>query len=290
LTNPQGVETLYQGFHAGTEEECRARGGVAGGTAVYTSGASYSTLGECSYTTHHNCAASEGIWLQCDSLPTCQVPAVAPAPSTVVQRVQLLDPHSLQPDGYANQGILQAQVGGRWGYVCDDYFDMDNNAATVACKQLGRGYTSGVHCDARITCPRGLGTCEFTLDDVQCDSDTYHSLSQCSAVGMSGHDCGSSEGILLVCADSGQTAQCPPPPDLQGLRLRGGRRGSGLLQATVDGTTWGPVCDDYFDRDDKQVEVVCRELGFLNANGGQQSGGRNSHCIGPACPSQGSGR
>lgn len=38
-------------------------------------------------------------------------------------------------------------------------------------------------------------------------------------------------------------------------------------------TTWGPVCDDYFDYNDHQVEVVCRQLGFLDVHGAQTNAG-----------------
>eukprot|EP01051_Picozoa_sp_SAG22_P008269 SAG22_NODE_620_length_8513_cov_3.934870_6_plen_121_part_00 len=86
------------------------------------------------------------------------------------------------------------------------------------------------------------------------------------------HNCGSSEAVLLVCSQTAGAAQCPPPPPVTGLRLYGGYRGDGILEAYT-GSTWGPVCDDYFDQDDKGVEVICRQLGYLDADGGQTDSG-----------------
>merc|ERR1711871_82438 len=66
-----------------------------------------------------------------------------------------------------------------------------------------------------------------------------------------------------------------PGPQIAGMRLRGGHFFSGNLEVTYDGLVWGPVCDDWFDVDDHQVEVVCRQLGFLDEHGGQTGKGHS---------------
>jgi hypothetical protein len=35
-----------------------------------------------------------------------------------------------------------------WGYVCDDSFDANDNAAKLVCRMLGK--TGGVTCDTRV--------------------------------------------------------------------------------------------------------------------------------------------
>ena len=133
----------------------------------------------------------------------------------------------------------------------------------------------------------------FSLDDVHC-SGTEQSLAQCTDMaGAEQENCSPSEGVFLVCG----TDRCPPPPPLMGgahmgLRLTNPTAGAGynptgkfstvsshsddmrmdlmisngdimmiaegILEASLDGVTWGPVCDDYFDQDGNAAEVrVC---------------------------------
>ena len=79
------------------------------------------------------------------------------------------------------------QVGSTWKYVCDDYFDNNNNGANVACRELG--YTSGTHTN-------GYAPYSSFYDDVQCVG-TEARLVDCSRT--NGHNCGSSEAVTLHC-------------------------------------------------------------------------------------------
>lgn len=109
------------------------------------------------------------------------------------------------------------------------------------------------------------------MDDVHC-SGTEATLQQCTGLaGPEQENCSPSEGVFLVCG----TDHCPPPPPLiggehQGIRLTNPSAPAspygateGILEASTDGVTWGPVCDDYFDQDGNAAEVVCRQLGFF---------------------------
>ena len=194
--------------------------------------------------------------------------------------MRLVDQDTGQPTT-AVRGILQAQVGGQWGYVCDDGFD--DASAEVACRTIygTSSPSTSTHCDAAITCDSHLhiggqsgNTCDYTMDDPICTDGaaaSFNDGNSCQFVDKTHQNCAASEAILLVC-ESG--AKCPPPPPIAGIRLSGFLPTSGLLEATYDGTTWGPVCDDYFDYNDHQVEVVCRQLGFLDAHGAQTDHGR----------------
>jgi hypothetical protein len=263
--------------------ECNTAAQAAGTIPQWTSGALHNNIQQCQYSTiYENCGPAEGVWVQCAAAESdCDTHDTPPPPPPRIDQIRLVSAgdlsHSIAPRDITTTGggILQAYVDGQWGFVCDDKFDADNNAAEVACRQLG--FTGGVHCDTEIPCPDWRDSihtgewCKYTLDDVMCTSNTFATLSQCSSIGYEHHNCGHSEGIYLSC---GPNAQCPPKPAIQGIRLVRGTRSSGILQASTDGRTWGPVCDDRFDRNDKQVEVVCRQLGFLDADGEQTGQGR----------------
>ena len=210
--------------------------------------------------------------------------------------MRLVDKFSGQPLSHnpsaGGGGILQAQVNGQWGYVCDDYFD--ELAAEVACRTifptLPTSQATVAHCNGVI--PGGChdqlhvgrtvagdtgNTCGFTLDNLHCSNGAATSVNDatsCTSVGREQENCYGTEAVWLQCGAVAGTT-CPAPPPIQGLRLSGGLT-SGLLEATTDGTHWGPVCDDYFDLNDHQVEVVCRQLGYLDANGAQTGTGHTS--------------
>lgn len=226
---------------------------------------------------HENCGASEGVFLVCGST-SCPPPP----------------PVEIRLSGGRNdaEGILEATLWGanNWGPVCDDYFDQDGIAASVVCRQLGylSGGGSAKHCDVHVPTPN------FMVDDVHCPNPLARSLAECAYTTT--HNCGVSEGVWIQCDPNEPcNAPLPPPPppssspsgpavpdvrtpgpQIMGMRLTGGHFFSGRLEVTYDGLVWGPVCDDWFDVDDHQVEVVCRQLGFLDERGGQTGKGHST--------------
>eukprot|EP01051_Picozoa_sp_SAG22_P008268 SAG22_NODE_620_length_8513_cov_3.934870_5_plen_486_part_00 len=246
----------------------------------------------CQYTTKHNCGSSEGIWVSCKttgcdppSFLAPNRPAPPPPPVPVITAISLQPADGQTGSTYVGQprieGLLFATMGDQsGGYVCDDYFDLDDNAATVACRQLSPIYTSGTHCNSKLNMqqcrPVGnveTGMCQgYALDDLQC-AGTEPTLSGCTGgVGRESANCWAQEAVYLVCASGGQPATCPPPPPAQiqlwDPRTQQPSRSAGVLRARIGNGPWGPVCDDAFDRNNNAVEVVCREIlgGYVAPN------------------------
>ena len=95
-------------------------------------------------------------------------------------------------------GPIEVYFDGKWGKVCDDYFyDIGNNAAAVACRQLG--YTDGAAIDGPNH--RLLPDHEYVMDDVRCDG-CENRLTDCQYRG-DGHNCFSVEVINIDCDVSG---------------------------------------------------------------------------------------
>lgn len=106
-------------------------------------------------------------------------------PVTITSR--LVNSHGTLTTGHT--GLLQLYVSGVWKYVCDDYFDLNNHGANVACTEMG--YKYGKHADGQT--PNGIS--DF-YDDIKCTGNEKR-LADCSRA--VGHNCGSGEAVTLSC-------------------------------------------------------------------------------------------
>ncbi len=96
--------------------------------------------------------------------------------------------------GTSSAGRLEIYHNNEWGTICDDTFDSNQNAATVACQQLG--FTSGSY---QSSFSYGYGSGQIWLDDVTC-SGSENSLTQCTHNGWGVHNCGHSEDVAVSCS------------------------------------------------------------------------------------------
>ncbi|KAJ8370120.1 hypothetical protein SKAU_G00101480 [Synaphobranchus kaupii] len=145
-------------------------------------------------------------------------------------------------------GRVEVRVGGQWGTVCDDYWEMRD--AHVVCRELGCGYP--------LFAPRwasfGQGMGLIALDDVAClGSET--SLLNCGHMGHGQHNCFHYEDASVVCSDAAEEPEVYTGPR---LRLTNGpNECSGRVEVYYSGM-WGTVCDHDWDMNDAMV--VCQEL------------------------------
>ncbi|XP_060590612.1 deleted in malignant brain tumors 1 protein-like isoform X2 [Ruditapes philippinarum] len=144
-----------------------------------------------------------------------------------------------------NNGRVEVNLGGQWGTVCDDHFDV--NAAKVLCKSLHLPYQHALPAGAGAF---GSGTGTIWLDDVTCFGNET-TLMQCDTSAPGDTDCTHKEDVGVICMDNF------PATNLT-YRLRGGPgNNEGRLEVNYAGK-WGTVCDDDFNN--KAAKIVCDAL------------------------------
>ena len=94
-------------------------------------------------------------------------------------------------------GRVEVFYNGRWGTVCDDYWD--KNDADVACRQLG--YGNAIRALQGRGVPDGKG--QIWLDNVRCIGNEQ-SLFNCSHSGWGRHNCRHSEDAGVECSKAGK--------------------------------------------------------------------------------------
>jgi len=104
------------------------------------------------------------------------------------------DAVALFGSGHPRKGRLELYHNGKWGTVCDDYFD--TAAARVVCHSLGFGYIGG----EKNAINYGLGIGMIWLDSVRCVGTETH-IGECSHREWGVHDCTHHEDIAVVCFD-----------------------------------------------------------------------------------------
>jgi hypothetical protein len=146
-----------------------------------------------------------------------------------------------------NRGALKAKVLKGWtqtfGYVCDDYFDHNDQSADVACRSMG--YAGGKYYD-----PGHIEGSVFSVDDVQC-TGSEADISACPGWTQV-HNCGNHEVAGVLCMKDVVI-------DIETDFQKGFKGNTGNLRAKVGPTgEWGYVCGG----NHQVYDTACQTLGF----------------------------
>ena len=94
-------------------------------------------------------------------------------------------------NGGASYGRVEVYYSGRWGTVCDDFWDI--NDANVVCRELGFSRATAAPHGAKY----GQGSGTIWMDDVNCQGDET-SLLQCTYNTNTSY-CGHQEDASVEC-------------------------------------------------------------------------------------------
>ncbi|XP_078660617.1 neurotrypsin-like isoform X3 [Branchiostoma floridae x Branchiostoma belcheri] len=201
----------------------------------------------------HDCVEAEAAGVVCRSL-TPPGPPVTESTETRPESEELLPGPTIRLVGGTNsrEGRVEVFLDGRWGTVCDDSWD--ERDAQVVCRQLGFGGDVRAWSRAHF----GQGTDPILMDEVSCQG-TEATLADCERAAEDRMDCRHTEDAGVTCGVQEGTSEESSAP--AAVRLVGGSVESEGRVEVYHGGEWGTICDDNWD--DRDAEVVCRELGFV---------------------------
>ncbi|XP_028411842.1 deleted in malignant brain tumors 1 protein-like [Dendronephthya gigantea] len=144
-------------------------------------------------------------------------------------------------------GRVEVFFNGQWGTICDDGWDFKD--ARVVCRQLGYQFAVRALYGGQV--PHGSG--RIWLNEVECKGMEQNLLS-CSHSGWEQNYCSHDQDAGVECVSTADIL----------LRLQGSliKNGTGRVEVFFNGQ-WGTICD--YGWDFKDAEVVCRQLGYLDA-------------------------
>ncbi|XP_028407342.1 deleted in malignant brain tumors 1 protein-like [Dendronephthya gigantea] len=145
-------------------------------------------------------------------------------------------------------GRVEVSYHGYWGTICDLKWDMKD--ARVVCRQLG--YKDAARVLQRSEVPSGSG--QIWLHNVACTGQEQN-ITSCSHPGWGAPGCDHAVDAGVECSTTDFSAMPVR------LRLQGplSANGTGRVEVFYHGY-WGPICDFFWD--DRDAEVVCRQLGY----------------------------
>ncbi|CAG5124145.1 unnamed protein product, partial [Candidula unifasciata] len=146
-----------------------------------------------------------------------------------------------------NSGTVQVYKGGKWGYVCENGWDLID--ANVVCREIGftRGAASSKIKNGTLLESQKTNA-SILLNDLHC-SGTENTL----------HDCPYS--LLNDCSHD-QTASVECSEDIPNFTVElvgGDDKSEGIVEVVINKERYR-VCDDNWN--DKDAAVICRMMGY----------------------------